>query len=68
MEPVPQVRLVGLSQEHGKVKGTGVSALRLGQQLRIIPNHSCLAIAKHEVVHVVQGQDVVDAWAPCRGW
>ena len=68
MEPVPGVRLVGLSQEHGKVKGPGVSSLRLGQQLRIVPNHSCLTIASHDVVHVVQDQKVVDAWVPCRGW
>ena len=68
MEPVPDVRLVGLSQEHGKVKGSGVSSLRLGQQLRIVPNHSCLTIASHDVVHVVQDQKVVDAWVPCRGW
>ena len=68
MEPIADVCLVGLSQEHGKVKGAGVSSLRLGQQLRIVPNHSCLTMANHDLVHVIRGQDVIDAWVPCRGW
>jgi D-serine deaminase-like pyridoxal phosphate-dependent protein len=68
MEPIVDLRLVGLSQEHAKVKGGGVEKLVLGQQVRIVPNHSCLAIGCHDLVHVVRGQEVVDAWIPCRGW
>ena len=43
--PLRDVRLVGLSQEHGKLKGDGVTALSVGQQVRVVPNHSCLTMA-----------------------
>lgn len=38
------IHIVGLSQEHGKLKGD-LSGLRVGDRLRIVPNHSCLSAA-----------------------
>jgi D-serine deaminase-like pyridoxal phosphate-dependent protein len=65
LHPLP-LRLVALSQEHGKIEGD--LHLAIGTQLRIIPNHSCLTAAMYDVYHVVEGGEVVDAWRPVRGW
>lgn len=51
-------RLVSLSQEHGIVS----RRLPWGRRVRILPNHSCLAAACHDVYHVVRGDQVVDRW------
>jgi D-serine deaminase-like pyridoxal phosphate-dependent protein len=51
-------RLVSLSQEHGKVS----RALPVGSRVRILPNHSCLAVACFDEYHVVRGKQVVDRW------
>lgn len=69
-EPIGGLRLASLSQEHGVVFGlpNTVSRLRIGDRLRIVPNHSCLAAACFDRYHVVEGQAVVDEWRPVRGW
>jgi len=57
--PLPgDVRLVELSQEHGKTSGP----LPHGERVRIAPNHSCLTAACFDRLHAVRGEDVVDAW------
>lgn len=61
------LRLCGLSQEHGQL-GEGGSALRIGERVRIAPNHSCLTAALHEAYWVVRGEDVIERWEPVRGW
>ncbi|HVO35463.1 MAG TPA: alanine racemase, partial [Gemmatimonadales bacterium] len=55
----------GMSQEHGMVGGErpgDVAGLAVGDKLRILPNHSCLAVALFDEYHVVRGEDVVDRW------
>lgn len=67
----PSLKVTGLSQEHGTVVGEtvrSVSGFRVGDTLRILPNHSCLAAALHPWYFVVEGQKVVDRWRPVRGW
>ncbi|MCC6406292.1 MAG: alanine racemase [Planctomycetes bacterium] len=67
----PELELVSLSQEHGKVRVTGDvdwSRLAPGAKLRVIANHSCLAAAQFERYAVVRGDEVVDEWRPARGW
>lgn len=69
--PIPYLRLVALTQEHGVVRlgrGAPWAALPLGTRVRIVPNHSCLAAAMFDRFHVVQGRAVVDQWQPVRGW
>lgn len=69
--PLPELRLVGLSQEHGTVRasaGYPVGSLPVGTRLRIVPNHSCLAAACFERYHVVRDREVVGEWRPVRGW
>lgn len=68
---LPGLGLTGLSQEHGKVQvspeGSG-HGLRVGDRVRILPNHSCLVAALHPTLHVVSGDRVLDRWQPVRGW
>jgi D-serine deaminase-like pyridoxal phosphate-dependent protein len=66
--PLPGLRIVGLTQEHGTVSGPGVEALHPGARIRIIPNHSCLSAACFDRYHVLRGTEVVDEWHPVRGW
>jgi D-serine deaminase-like pyridoxal phosphate-dependent protein len=68
---LPELRITGLSQEHGHVTGTvplDYSRYPVGGKLRILPNHSCLAAALYDRYLVVKGQRVVDEWRPVRGW
>lgn len=67
-EEIPSLKLVGLSQEHGKARGPGAASLRVGDVVRIRPNHSCLTMACFPEAHVVRGTEVVGVFTPCRGW
>jgi D-serine deaminase-like pyridoxal phosphate-dependent protein len=66
--PLPGLRIVGLTQEHGALTGPGVEALHPGTRLRIFPNHSCLSAACFNRYRVVRGTEVVDEWRPVRCW
>ena len=66
--PLDGVHLVGLSQEHGKLRGDGVGALKVGQRVRVIPNHSCLTMACFDRAHTTAGLRVTGSISPCRGW
>ena len=55
--------LTGLSQEHGTIHGE----LKVGERVRILPNHSCLTVACFDEYHVVQGDEVVARWKVWRG-
>lgn len=70
MNPLP-LRLVTLSQEHGKVISGGAADLErfpIGTVLRIIPNHSCLTAAMFDRYVVIENDAIVDEWRPVRGW
>ena len=66
--PLDGVHLVGLSQEHGKLRGDGVGALKVGQRVRVVPNHSCLTMACFDRAHTTAGLRVTGSISPCRGW
>ena len=66
--PMPGLRLVSLSQEHGKLRGSGVERLRVGDRLRVVPNHSCLTMACFDTAVRVSGQQILGTISPCRGW
>jgi len=56
-------RLVGVSQEHGRVN----HVLPHGTRLRVLPNHACLTVAQFDQLYVTQGEQVVDTWRIWRG-
>lgn len=52
-----------MNEEHGyiDVSKTGRS-FRVGERLRIIPNHVCVAVNLHERVYGVRGETVEETW------
>jgi D-serine deaminase-like pyridoxal phosphate-dependent protein len=62
MEPLPHARLDGLSEEHGWVSVPGGSTLAVGDRVRIVPAHACVAVNTQDQVFVVEGERVIEAW------
>lgn len=60
MEPLPHARLTGLSEEHGWVRVTGGSTLRVGDRVRVIPNHACVVVNTQDTLYLVDGETVLD--------
>ncbi|KAI8147014.1 hypothetical protein BJV82DRAFT_509036 [Fennellomyces sp. T-0311] len=63
--------LKSISQEHGilAADSDGDGNVHVGDIVRVIPNHCCLAAACHLYYLVVEsGDQVVDVWFPVRGW
>jgi D-serine deaminase-like pyridoxal phosphate-dependent protein len=69
LRPLP-LRVIALSQEHGKIEGEGSVVARhpVGTLLRIVPNHSCLTAAMFERYYAVDGDRIIAEWTPVRGW
>jgi D-serine deaminase-like pyridoxal phosphate-dependent protein len=70
LKPLP-LTLRSMSQEHGQIFETspgGIDGLKVGDQLRVIPNHSCITAALHERYRVVEDDRVTGEWRPVRGW
>jgi D-serine deaminase-like pyridoxal phosphate-dependent protein len=62
----PTLILESLTQEHGVIRPTASNGLRgrlpVGARVRVLPNHSCLAVACFDRLHVIEGEEVVDSW------
>lgn len=58
--PDPSCTLERLSEEHATVHVSSGSSLRIGDRVRVIPNHSCVVSNLVNEVAVVEGMDVVD--------
>jgi D-serine deaminase-like pyridoxal phosphate-dependent protein len=67
LRPLP-MKLVALSQEHGRIECSSAGGVAVGDRLRIIPNHSCLTAALFDRYSVVRAGAIVDEWHPVRGW
>lgn len=67
----PRVNLASVSQEHGFVSGARDSDVRgrfkVGERLRVMPNHSCLTAAMFDEYWVMNGETVTDRWRILRG-
>lgn len=51
-----------LSEEHATVKAAGGSpALRIGDRVRIVPNHSCTVSNLVDTVHLADGETIVES-------
>lgn len=58
----PGVTLEGLSEEHGHLRLGEGARLRVGERLRIVPNHICTCMNLHDRVWGVEGDAVVEEW------
>jgi len=67
----PELQVASLSQEHGIIRAVSPETLtgrfRVGEQVEIIPNHSCLTVAQFDEYHVVRDGRVIDRWPIARG-
>ncbi len=59
----PEVTVAKLSEEHGilHLAGTGWRP-RVGDKVRIVPNHVCIAVHLHEVIYGLRGDRVETSW------
>ncbi|XP_015708445.1 D-threo-3-hydroxyaspartate dehydratase-like isoform X2 [Coturnix japonica] len=68
----PELRLVGLTQEHGLLEHTDgqmdFGRFPVGSVLALIPYHACATAAMHPVYYVHEEGKVVALWHPVRGW
>jgi D-serine deaminase-like pyridoxal phosphate-dependent protein len=58
-------------QEHGviEIDPSHPMSLRVGDKVRIAPNHTCMTAAAHDRYYVTDGeQEVVDVWRRVNGW
>jgi D-serine deaminase-like pyridoxal phosphate-dependent protein len=62
MTALPHARIAALSEEHAWVTVPGASTLRVGDRVRIVPNHACVTVATADVLYVASGEEVVDEW------
>jgi D-serine deaminase-like pyridoxal phosphate-dependent protein len=56
----PRARVVGLSEEHGKVELPEGSTLKVGDRVRVLPDHICPVINLYDQVYLISGDRVVD--------
>lgn len=74
-KPFADLILADANQEHGIItvrpgSGARLPDLRIGDLVRVLPNHACATGAQHRAYHVVRGSsDVVEAeWPRFGGW
>ncbi len=60
MTPLPHADIVALSEEHGWVEVQGGSTLHVGDQVRFVPNHACVAVDTRDTLVLVDGDEVVE--------
>ncbi len=61
----PEAMLVRASEEHGvlSMHGTGEKPpWRVGEKLRVLPNHACMVSNLHDFAYGVRGEEVVAHW------
>ncbi len=63
----PDSKLVRLDEEHGYVELAARDELEVGQQVRIVPNHVCLAVNLTDELLAIRGGEVAARWRVERG-
>ena len=58
----PEMILFFMNEEHGFMELPPGVRLKVGQRLRVIPNHICGAVNLHDVVFPYRGQEVLGEW------
>lgn len=66
----PEVLVRGLSEEHGLLDVSATAwRPRVGERVRVVPNHVCTSVNLHERLHVLKGGAPHATWAvAARGW
>jgi D-serine deaminase-like pyridoxal phosphate-dependent protein len=66
----PAVTVKGMSEEHGLLDLSQTEwQPRVGDRVRIVPNHVCVSVNLHDVVWGVRGERLERSWpVAARGW
>lgn len=60
--PLDDVAFTAGNEEHGYLTGPGTAGLRVGDLLRVVPNHACGTTNMWSALHVVEGDHTVGHW------
>ncbi|HYO83968.1 MAG TPA: alanine racemase [Bryobacteraceae bacterium] len=58
----PDVLFEKMNEEHGFFKVAGDSPWKVGDRVRVLPNHICTAVNLHEKIYGVEDDRVVEVW------
>lgn len=58
----PELEMVGFSEEHGHIQAVGATSLKVGDKVRIIPNHACTCVNMHDSLVVFRGEQAEEVW------
>jgi D-serine deaminase-like pyridoxal phosphate-dependent protein len=59
----PEAVFTKMNEEHGFVSLPGASGrFRVGDRLRVLPNHICVCMNLHERVYGIRGEEVIEIW------
>ncbi|HEX6371759.1 MAG TPA: alanine racemase [Longimicrobium sp.] len=59
----PEIVVKSVSEEHGILDLSRTDwRPRIGERVRIVPNHVCVSVNLHERLYGVRGDDVVEVW------
>jgi D-serine deaminase-like pyridoxal phosphate-dependent protein len=66
----PDVVVKGMSEEHGLLDLSQTDwRPRVGDRVRIVPNHVCVSVNLHDTVWGVRGERIEMSWpVSARGW
>jgi D-serine deaminase-like pyridoxal phosphate-dependent protein len=57
----PEALFEKMNEEHGYIKHAGHNR-RVGERVRVLPNHVCVAVNLHERLYGVRGDQVAESW------
>lgn len=64
----PDIAIDQLSEEHGRLRAEGDIGLKVGQRLRIVPNHACVVTNMVDALYVFGRDKAPEMWpVPARG-
>jgi D-serine deaminase-like pyridoxal phosphate-dependent protein len=56
------LRFAGMSEEHGHLQADGAPNLRVGDKVRILPNHACTCVNLHRKMYVHRGEEAIELY------
>jgi D-serine deaminase-like pyridoxal phosphate-dependent protein len=73
-QPYDDIVVLRANQEHGIIaarpgSNARIPELRVGDRVRILPNHACATAAQHDCYHLLdESNQVAAVWPRFRGW
>lgn len=58
----PELTFINFSEEHGHLQATAPTDLRVGNKVRILPNHVCTCVNMHDTLTAFRGEQVEAVW------